>query len=596
MGIMAEMASELAEATNEAVVRRLAGEAFYQRGLRYFLQGHVESVREIEGGLEATVSGTRDYAVRLTAEEGVLDYSCTCPVGGEGLFCKHCVAAALAWLSGLRGAAEGRTAGRAKRIRLSDVARLLEAEDKKALVDMVLGWARRDERLRKRLLMWAARKSDAETAIAEARRAFEAAVEVDDYLRYGEAADYARGVEEAVDLIEDLLEAGQAAAVVELAESCLWSLTETMGMVDDSDGHLGAICYRLQHIHHRACVKARPNPEQLARRLFHWELKGRYDVFSGAVIRYAEILGEKGLKVYQTLAEAEWERTPPRQAGDDHMWWGRRYAITRIMESLAKLSGDVERLVEVMSRDLSHPSCYVRIAETYRKSGDLDKALQWAEKGLKAFGAAGDSTLREFVAEEYHRRGRHDEAMKLVWDAFRRWHTPDGFRNLKRHAAKAGALKEWRERGLEEIQNWVAKVKRGGRAARRAGWFGGEIDHSVLVAIFLDEGDAEAAWREAQEGGCSEELWLRLAEVREKEHPEEAAPIYMRCAEAALARVRNSRYEEPVRLLKKAAAAMKRAGRGPKFVRYLDELRRQHRRRRNFIKLIDQEREALDVG
>ncbi len=587
------MADELAEAMNEAVVRRLAGEAFYQRGLRYFLQGHVQSVWEIDGGLEAVVSGTRDYTVRLTAEEGILDYSCTCPVGDDGLFCKHCVAAALAWLSGSTGAGKGQDAGAAEAITISDAGRLLREEKKEKLVEMILAWARRDARLHERLLIWAARRSGPETAIAAARRAFEAAVAVDGYVPYRDAADYARGVEEAVDLIEDLLEDGQAAAVVELTESCLRSLVDSMGMVDDSDGYVGGICYRLQQIHYQACVKARPKPEQLARRLFRWESQGTHDMFSGAVIRYAEILGEKGLEVYRKLAKAEWDRMPPRGADEDDMAWGRRYAITRIMESLARLSGDVEQLVAVMSRNLSHPSCYLRIAETYRDAGDHDKALRWAEKGLKAFRGEADSELREFVAEEYHRRGRHEEAMKLVWDAFRRWYSADGFRNLKRHAAKAGALKEWRERGLEEIRNWMAKVKQGGQAARRARWFGGEIDHSILVAIFLDEGDVETAWKEAQEGGCSEELWLQLAEAREKEHPEDAAPIYMRQAEATLARVRNSRYYEPVGLLEKAAAVMQRIGKNEEFTRYLEGLRVKHKRKRNFIKLLDEKRDSL---
>ena len=46
------------------------------------------------------------------------------------------------------------------------------------------------------------------------------------------------------------------------------------------------------------------------------------------------------------------------------------------------------------------------------------------------------------------------------------------------------------------------------------------------------------AWREAGEGGCSEGLWLRLAAGREKDHPDDAARIYLKQAEAAIAAAR----------------------------------------------------------
>src|SRR5262249_22926757 len=67
-----------------AVIRRLAGAQSYQRGLDYFSHGHVESLEETADGIRALVRGNQDYAVTLTSDEGVLDYSCDCPIGGDG--------------------------------------------------------------------------------------------------------------------------------------------------------------------------------------------------------------------------------------------------------------------------------------------------------------------------------------------------------------------------------------------------------------------------------------------------------------------------------------------------------------------------------
>lgn len=49
--------------------------------------------------MTAGVLGARNYQVRFWAEHGNLGHECTCPLGEDGIFCKHCVAAGLAWLA-----------------------------------------------------------------------------------------------------------------------------------------------------------------------------------------------------------------------------------------------------------------------------------------------------------------------------------------------------------------------------------------------------------------------------------------------------------------------------------------------------------------
>ena len=91
----------------------------------------------------------------------------------------------------------------------------------------------------------------------------------------------------------------------------------------------------------------------------------------------------------------------------------------------------------------------------------------------------------------------------------------------------------------------------------------------------------------------TDNLWLRLAANREKEHPEDAAPVYLKYAEAGIAATSNGRYEAPVNLLAKAAAVMKRLDRTADFVRQLEALRAKYKIKRNFIKLVEQKRKSL---
>jgi hypothetical protein len=67
----------------------------------------------------------------------------------------------------------------------------------------------------------------------------------------------------------------------------------------------------------------------------------------------------------------------------------------------------------------------------------------------------------------------------------------------------------------------------------------------------------------------------------------------LKYAETGVAATSNGRYEEPVNLLAKAAAVMKRLDRSAEFVRHLEALRAKFKIKRNFIKLVEQKRKSL---
>ncbi len=586
------MANPLTAAITDSVLRRLADKQTYQRGLDYFTHSHVVSLAESNAGASAVVRGEQDYTVELTADEGVLEFSCDCPTGSDGAFCKHCVAAALAWLE--RPAAQTKSAhrGKAKQMTLADAGKVLRGEDKDEIVRLVLEWAKGDKILRQNLVLYAARRISPETGAAAVARAFERAARVPGFTGYFEARGWARGVDRAIDGIAQLLEDGQAAAVIELCESALQQLVGAVESIDDSDGHFAGLRDRLQDIHFQACLEARPDPAALAERLLHFELHAGFDVFYNAVTQYADILGPKGMEAYRKLAEAVWAKVPAQKADDGDSGWGARFRITQIMKSLAKASGDIEQRVAVISRDLSSAYSYLQVCEVYREAGLHDQALAWAEKGLQAFPEKTDTRLREFAAAEYHRRERHGEAMQLMWAEFCGQPLLSNFEKLHHHAEQAGEWPEWRERALAEIRRRIAKAKADSHGKRRFPWMLA-VDHSALVEIFLYEKKTGEAWREAQAGGCADRFWLRLAGLREKDHPEDAAAVYWKQAEAEVARIRNGAYENAVDMLVKTAAVMRRLGQGAEFVRRLETLRTQYKAKRNFMKLVEQNRKVL---
>jgi uncharacterized Zn finger protein len=352
---------------------------------------------------------------------------------------------------------------------------------------------------------------------------------------------------------------------------------------------MGDILDRLQRTHLQACMASRPAPEELAKRLFSWELTSEWDTFHGAAATYADVLGAKGLAAYRILAEAAWARIVPLVPGaDDADRYGSRFRITHIMETLARQTDNVEEIVAVKKRDLSSPYGFLEVAETYKQCGKDDLAVEWAARGVNAFQEQTDPRLLEFLANEYHLRSRHDEAMQLAWSQFSGSPCLERYQAMKRHADLCGQWSSWRVKALSAMREAVVKTKRR-EAGVRSDW-ASRAHSSELVKVFVWEGDAEAAWREAKSDGCSDSLWLNLAAKREEDHPEDALSVYQDQVARAVARTNNYAYQEAMSLLRKARAVMLRLGRDSEFRQYIASVRAANKAKRNFVKLLDAEK------
>lgn len=588
--------SKLGSLLDQDRVVALAGDRLFERGQRYAAEGRVHAIDEDGASIAATVSGTHDYEVRVWIEGEDLAYACDCPIGVDGMFCKHLVALAIAWLGQPADGSSTSVPGprlsrdRPRPITMSDVRAHLDGQDHGTLVEMILAEADRDDRLRERLLLRATMAATAGAGAAQIRHAIDRAVRVGGFVDYAGAHDYARRIHDAIDLVDGQLREGHPAKVIELCEHALRRVEQALESVDDSDGEMGGLLERLQELHLAACRAAHPDPVELAARLFAWELGDEWDVFHGAPETYADVLGGAGLAAYRRLAEGEWARVPALAPGSDpgRFYSSRRYRITSIMEELARSTGDVDELVAIKSRDLSVAYQFLAIAQVCLDAGRVDEALEWAERGVRAFPTATDSRLREFLAEQYHRRSRHDEAMALIWAEFVEDPLLERYQLLKAHAERIDAWPAWRTRALEAARESIVRAQGVARPARNR--WERPADGSALVRIYLWEDELEPAWREAGALGCSDALWYELAAKREADHPADALPIYQREVNALLETKRNDGYEAAVKLLGRIRALMIRLDRENDVPAYLASVRAAHGRKRNFTRLLDQAR------
>jgi len=572
-------------------LKQLTDSRSWQRGVDYHQSGNVLSILEDKAVVVGKVSGTRNYKVKLWVEDGEVDGSCDCPMGDAGVFCKHCVAVGLTYLEGgVKSAQKGKPSKKDRSASepattVDDVRKYLSGQKTDALVEIIIQQMMEDDNLQRRLMIKAAHYQQKGPNIKALRKLITQATNTYDFVDYYSAHNFSKGVQDAVDSIEELLSEGYAKEVIELAEYALARVEEALGNMDDSDGYMGDILERLQEIHHKACVKAKPDPEALAKRLFEWELATDWDTFYEAAETYADVLGEKGLAVYRRLAEAEWEKIPPLKPGQmERSYDHQRYRLTSIMESLAYVDDNIEALVEIKSKDLSSAYHFLEIAQVYKDAGESDKALEWAEKGLQAFPEHTDSRLREFLANEYHRLKRHSEAMQLIWADFIERPGLENYKTLKKHAERTAEWAKWRQQALEHIRAVISEGKKGPRRMDRY-WFDKQ-DNSTIVEIFIWEKDMESAWQEAKAGGCSEYLWLQLAKLREKEHPADAIDVYQSQVDPIVGQTNNRAYIEAMQLIKKIQQLMKKLGKEKEFAEYVSSLKVKYKPKRNFIKLL----------
>ncbi len=576
-----------------ANLRQFAGGKSFVRGEDYFINGHVTSLSEDSGTILAEVEGSDIYHVALCSEDGSLTVDCTCPMGEDGNFCKHAVAAGLAWLANAASDTQGKADKKGKRslkqaVNLSDVRVWLDQQEKKFLVDTLIELATTDAQLRGDLLLKAAQHGDKDAHLASVREAMTRATKLGSrWLDYREVRHFAAGISSVTESIPDLLKRGCAAEVIELVEYSLGRVESAAGQIDDSGGYLGGILQRLQELHLQACKDAKPQPEELARRLFAWEMQSAFDTFYNSASTYAELLGKQGLAAYRECAETEWKSLPQITPGHrDPEEYGRNYRLKTIMESLAHASGHIDALVAIKARNLSRPHAFLEIATLYRDAKRFDDALSWAERGSAAFPKWDGSALREFIADEFHRQKRHDEAMQLVWKQFTEAPTIAEYQNLKGHADRLRQWPAWRQKALGFIRDDIAQQISKAKKNPSDMWIGSvTTDHSRLVEIFVWEKDVEAAWEEARVGGCHNGLWLKLANLREKEFPADALPIYRKEVDHCVAQGHRGAYQDAVKLLRRIRELMARINQGDEFTGYLATVRTTHKIKRSFIKL-----------
>jgi uncharacterized Zn finger protein len=170
-----------------------------------------------------------------------------------------------------------------------------------------------------------------------------------------------------------------------------------------------------------------------------------------------------------------------------------------------------------------------------------------------------------------------------VWADFAQHPSLPLYQTLKAQAEKVGQWADWRSRAIQQVEQATHQSR---RQSSDRGAFQNSMNDSLLVEIFLWEGDRDQAWEAAQVGKCLPKQWLRLADLRAADHPEDALSVYLPRIEPLIQQTNHDAYLRAVDLLIKAQTLMKRLNREAEFEALRSRLTTEYKRKRNFIKLL----------
>ena len=522
--------------TAEAIAK-LVDEKTLARGASYFERGAVTLVDVLRSEVVAEVLGTDSYDVRLYArEDGMLGHECNCPVGHDGLFCKHCVATALAWLGqGGVVAADRATHDQAEpkatkprahgrpHTQAEILQTFLQTKDAHELRDLLMQASEQSKPLRDKLLLMA--RTSGSAGLASLKEAVRNATRTSGFLGWNETARYAKQLENLAEMLSERIADGDK-GLVEVIELAINKAERALLHIDDSNGYVMPAILNLQKAHLAACVALRPDPVKLALRLFAYQQEGEWDVFHSVLPQYLDALGTLGLQRYEQLLRERWEQLPTLTVEDAGSPWDtKRFRVEAAMEAFARTTGEVSFVAHVLKKNLSSPMRYLMLAQLYLEYKMPDEALRWAMEGLNAFQHEQRTKELAEIAIELQLKGRDkDAAQAIAWAQFAARPSAAAFYGLMAVAKRIG-----RKRELEKQALWkFDELMRAAEAAPESPSVWRAHPRSELLAIAVQEGHSDRAWELYTGGPTAVQLWQPLAELRAKTHPQDALALYRR--------------------------------------------------------------------
>lgn len=570
------MTTRVASFFSESKITRIVGQRTLWRA-QMIQREAIENVEASDDRVTATVRGSLPYRTELWVDEKLRpNYSCTCPQGDDGKFCKHCAALALTLHENSNSPIVGAPQKDPQSSPAPEIVNYVESLSREELVNIVLDASTRDGVTAQRIVLQKSTGTLRATLDVKLWRSQITAAfgPKSRFIDYRAAPHWAQNILGLIEELRDAIDDGSAGDAIGLLEHAFTRTERAMQHIDDSDGWITMIAGDIGDAHLRACQRARPAPKGLARRLVGFELDYDLDTFRGAAEPYAEVLGDEGIKEYRRLIKEAQARVDVDTTGG---WSSPMFRIRHACIGIALATGDIEELITQLTTEPMLPTDCLVIVNALMAADRVTEAIEWAHRGLNAPKSLEQHRreLRDRLVGILIDRGDLDEARAVLLQGFQSSPSPESLRRYlaactdHQRAAERRALLEWLEQ-------------------RAATEHPAPQSANDLTRILLAEGEIDAAYDAASRFGCGIDLRHTLARAIEKSRPREAIALHQLEIDELIDRKKRQDYQSAAALLERVRRLYEACDAEAEWTTYVGAVAAIHKAKSSFIAILRQ--------
>lgn len=397
----------------DADLADLAGQGAFDRGYEYYRDGHVVELEMRGDRTIGIVDGTTLYRVELCHDQSELDGSCDCPASDHIVFCKHCVATALALRDEL--------AGNVLAIPNSDgdaLRNYLAGLDAETLIAHLMSVIHKDPLLYEQLRHLAQVKTGPADA-KKLKKDITRATPLSGLFEPTRVRAYFRRLAATLQGIRSIADQLPASDVLDIALHAFKRLDKALEHVDDSYGYRYEAQELARDLHCRGLQLGAWPPEECAKHLLELALNDPGDQFADVPFDYVDGIGEAGLEAFFTEAERRLAALPalPKNATfDDKLPYLR---LTGFLRARAEEQEDWDELIRLDEITATTEIDFERLAASCLKARKPDLAAVWLRKA-DALDPRKRGPRNELWSETHAELGDWDSALAAREAAFQR--------------------------------------------------------------------------------------------------------------------------------------------------------------------------------
>jgi len=599
-----------------------AGSKIVSRGRSYQRNGYVKKLgKTSKGDLVAWVSGTEEYATKVSIRDGELESICTCPYWDD---CKHAVAIVVEYLDYIKKEKTvPQISKKDERIELLDdpfdedefneeeddhedelLTAFLQKHTKSQLLSLMEDLAKQfhevNEYLRDKQQLSSGNVNKLIKAIQYDIQELSSTPGWNDHWRNdGYIPDYSK-VEERM---KNLLDKGYADEVLALGKELFESGTNQVEVSHDHGQTAEEIAYCLD-VAFEALPKSSKSPVEQMQWAVQMELDDNYYLCEGIGTFWKIKQIKNDWSALADILIDELKQLGKQKHKDNYSLKYRRESLVDWIVHALRKAGRSAEILPICEKEARITDSYVRLVNELRRARKQEKAEEWIIKGIKAtenkhLGIAHQ--LREIFIEIHEKKKDRPLVAAVFAEEFIYSPSLSSYKELQKASKKSKSWSAICEAVWDYLEtgnipsgkhSWPLPKTGLPPQKERAKTNFPDIETLIEIAIFEKLPDQVLHWyNERKNKNISWGMFRykddHIAEAIKDKYPDQAIEIWKKMSEMEIAQTKPKAYRQAANYLKKIQNLLRKLNRTKEWKEYLTKIRTENKRKRKLMEILD---------